>query len=113
MPIELLVDFDDILKKSRELLTEMGKVPADCPDKINCLNVLKTSNQPGLNNSTIIIEANPPKLPTGEAGRTHAIHPACRNRCGIEGNPFRVFRIVQQNETGKILEVDSSWAREV
>lgn len=113
MPIELLVDFDDILKKSRGVLTEMGKVPVDCPDKVNCLSVLKTSYQSGLNNSTTIIEADPPKLPAREAGRTHAIHPACRNRCGIEGNPFRVFRIVQQNETGKILEVDSRWAREI
>lgn len=110
--IVLLVDFDDILKKSREVLVETGDVPVDCPDPEGCLSVLKTTNQPRLNNSITIIVANPPKLPTEEEGRTHLIHPACK-RCGIGGNPFQVFRIVQENETGKILQVDSRWAREV
>jgi hypothetical protein len=104
MPIELLVDFDDILKKSRDVLTEMGKVPADCP-KVDCLKVFKFVNEA---NPTFILSADPPQTENPpEIIPRYEIPEVCKELCGIRGNRFRGFKITVAKETGMVLETKS------
>lgn len=98
-------DIKTIMANARQLLVEEGFVPANCPKK-NCLWLSEITL--GSNEINLLIEANPPQLPTSNPQlHMYETDPICDKLCKIEANPNRCFKIKQKSNTSKILSVEA------
>jgi len=95
-----------VLRESRNLLTNKGLVPRNCP-KPSCLHIRKIVLVDG--ETRIAIDANPPQLPTDKEWLRYEIHETCKDKCGIQGNPNIGLFIKQDQKTGDIKKVVADW----
>jgi len=94
-----------VLRESRNLLTNKGLVPRNCP-KPSCLHIRKIVLVDG--ETRIAIGADPPQLSTNKEWLRYEIH-TCKDKCGIQGNPNIGLFIRQDQKTGDIKEVVADW----
>ena len=99
-------DPDEVLQGAKKILKANGELPTDCP-KESCLSLGRMNLTEG--QTTIVLNANPPQLPTNEKFLLYEIHPICKGQCRIEGNPNRCFVVGQDSVTGRVTFAGSRW----
>lgn len=87
------LDPEELLKESRKIAVEEDLVPTDCP-KPKCLYLHQINLNLGNDNdeTKVILNSNPPRLPTTNPILLYETPDACR-RCTIDGNDNRTIEI--------------------
>ena len=92
----LQIDAGKVLSDAKRILEVENQLPNRCPKK-KCLSLSNISLSLLHDEVTVDLDSNPPDT-----------NPICRE-CGIDGNNYRFFRIVQNLRTGKIKSAEGKW----
>lgn len=99
------INVKSILESCKSILKKQKYIPRKCPSD-GCVD-LHSIKFIGLNGTIVILDANPPKLPTKNPDLLHERHPVCNTECIFQGNPNICVQLNEKNK--EIADISVRW----